>query len=261
MLGAPSDVLLSVGTLTVYWYGVLVALGMIACATVVFVLARAYRQEPILAHLERATFPVCIGAIVGARALFVAYHADYFFQNPLEIPAVWHGGWVWHGALIGGALVLFCMSRRLFWSSADLLAPGLALGQAVGRWGNYANQEAYGMPTSVPWAALIDEAHRLPGYESFSAFHPAFLYESLADLVIFGILLSLLKRRNNFNGSVFLWYVLLYSIARFAIELIRIDAVPVFAEVRAPQWLSLALLLVTSVLLIRKRGLVKNSTV
>ncbi len=111
----------------------------------------------------------------------------------------------------------------------DLVAPGLALAQAVGRWGNFLNQEVYGAPTTLPWAITIDAAHRLPGFEQIATYHPLFLYEFLWNLFIMALLLYLGSRLKDWlkPGDIFRFYLLLYPLARFLLEFLRLDPSPV----------------------------------
>lgn len=258
----------ALGPLQVSVYGILLALGTLSAygATIALLLLRKRAEWPNINYIDSVLLWALIPAVVFARLLFVMYHIDYFGANPQEIIAVWHGGWVWHGALFGGLLgiFLYCKKVRIsFLLLLDILAPGAALGQAIGRWGNFFNQEAYGLPTSLPWGIIIAPDKRLPGYETFTTFHPAFLYESVFDLVLFFFLgLLLLRRREPMDapragppspkgfgaaqreGVVFFLYLLIYSAGRFGIEFLRIDVVPVIGGLRAPQWISLALMII-----------------
>lgn len=234
-------------------YGALIALGFFAAYSITYLLTRKTEAISVV-NLDRMLVWVLILAVIGARALFVLYHLDYFSLHPQEIVAVWHGGWVWHGGLLGGIIGVYAYCKRAgitFLSFLDILAPGVALGQAIGRWGNFFNQEAYGLPTNLPWAITIDQTRRLPGYESFVTFHPTFLYESAFDFLLFLFLGWLLLkrldpgiRRDDKRGVAFFLYLLLYSLARFGIEFLRIDTVPVVAGLRAPQWISVGLIII-----------------
>ncbi|MBI4272431.1 prolipoprotein diacylglyceryl transferase [Candidatus Uhrbacteria bacterium] len=207
---------------------------------------------------------------IGGRALFILYNLSYFFENPSEIPAIWHGGWVWHGALIGGALGLFFYSQAKkisFLLFADLLAPGVVLAQSIGRWGNYFNQELYGLPANAWWAIPISEENRVAGFEAYTYFHPTFLYESLWDFGLFVLLFvavrKMYRQRDRMSqviftlegtqssGTIFALYLILYSLGRFFIEFFRIDSVPVFIIFRLPQWFSVVFVLIGAYILLR----------
>lgn len=257
MISVPLFSELLLGDVRISLYGLLISLGLLVAYSVSILLAR---RTNLAYHVDRMLVWMLIPAIIGARALFVAYHANYFFIHPSEIIAVWHGGWVWHGALIGGlgGIFLYCKKQAIsFFGMLDVCAPGVVLGQAIGRWGNFFNQEAYGYPTTLPWKLFIDIAHRIPGYESFEYFHPTFLYEALADGTIFLILLAVInhsrKGRPFQPGVVFFFYLFLYSLIRLGIEYLRIDLVPVILGLRAPQWISLGLIILSGVWLLQKR--------
>ncbi len=247
----PSAILFQIGGVSLYWYGLMVALGLIAAVLVATLCARRLsriEQVGYDSQISSLIVPLMIAGIIGARILFVAYHADYFIVHPLETLFIWNGGIVWHGGLLGIAIALFFISRRRgyrFWRLADILAPGLALGQALGRWGNYFNQEAYGLPTNAPWGIPIDTAHRMAGYESFEYFHPTFLYESLGDMLIFFFLMFLLARRGMKipPGGIAVIYLGIYSVFRFGVEMLRVDPVPIAWGLRAPQWISAGIII------------------
>jgi phosphatidylglycerol:prolipoprotein diacylglycerol transferase len=153
---------------------------------------------------------------------------QYYFQHPLEILKIWKGGLGIFGGIIGGliALIIYChANKQNFWEWTDIVAPGLLIAQAIGRWGNFVNQEVYGPPTDLPWKIYIDPAHRLPGYENFEYYHPLFLYESLLTL-IGGLLLLYVARKYKdklYIGDVFNMYLIYYPLGRFGLEFIRLD--------------------------------------
>jgi phosphatidylglycerol:prolipoprotein diacylglycerol transferase len=182
---------------------------------------------------------VLIGGIIGARLWHVftpppsmveaGFTTRYYLTHPLSILMTWRGGLGIPGAVLGGviALYFFCRRRKLnFGLWADIAAPALALGQAIGRWGNYVNQEVYGAPSDLPWAITIDPQNRLPGFELYERYHPLFLYESLWSLLTVGILLWIARRWEDrlLNGDVFLIYLILYPVGRFLLEFLRLDS-------------------------------------
>lgn len=179
-------------------------------------------------------------AVVGARLYHVLTPSpsmaqvgitspwDYF-RNPLQMINLRSGGLGIYGGIAGGALGLLIFTYRNRLSAmawADLGVIGVALGQFVGRWGNFFNQELYGQPTDVPWALWIDPVYRLPGYTEFSRFHPAFLYESLWNLMVFVVLLTLERRYRErlFTGDLMATYLILYAIGRTLLETVRLDS-------------------------------------
>jgi prolipoprotein diacylglyceryl transferase len=167
--------------------------------------------------------------IIGARIYHVLTHlGDYFGPgiDPWSSLRIWEGGIAIYGAIGFGALGAWFMCRRSgvrFSSLADSLAPGIAVGQALGRFGNWFNQELYGLPTNLPWGLEIDPAHRVAGYEQYSTFHPTFAYEAIWNLLVAVTLLWADRRFRLGRGKVFALYVALYGFGRFFTEGIRLD--------------------------------------
>jgi prolipoprotein diacylglyceryl transferase len=170
--------------------------------------------------------PVVIAGVVGARIyhLFTGY--KWSKDGIVGTVELWHGGLSIWGAVAGGAIAVFVLSRRRHIDTLglmDAIAPGLVIAQAIGRWGNYFNQELFGRPTTLPWGLEIDVAHRPVGYEQYATFHPTFLYESLWCLLVFGILIWSEKRFAAKRGQVFALYVALYTFGRTFFEWLRVD--------------------------------------
>ena len=167
--------------------------------------------------------------IVGARIYHVLTHlGDYFAPgiDPWSALRIWEGGIAIYGAIGAGALGAWLMCRRAgvrFSSLADALAPGIVIGQALGRFGNWFNQELYGLPTDLPWGLEIDAAHRVAGYQQYSTFHPTFAYESLWNVIVAVALLWADRRFRLGRGKVFALYIALYGFGRFFTEGIRLD--------------------------------------
>jgi len=167
--------------------------------------------------------------IIGARIYHVLTHAgDYFGagRDPWSALRIWEGGIAIYGAIAAGALAAWFMCRRTgvrFSSLADSLAPGIAVGQALGRFGNWFNQELYGLPTDLPWGLEIDLAHRVSGYEQYATFHPTFLYEAIWNALVAVTLIWADRRFRLGRGKVFALYVALYGFGRFFTEGIRLD--------------------------------------
>lgn len=248
----------------VHNYGLSIAIGAIIAYAIGLFLLYRYRKRGLVSPFSFESLILLIVGfgILGARALFIFYNLPYFIEYPLEIPAIWHGGWVWHGGLIGGGMALLIYSRIKkisFFVLTDILVPGLALAQGIGRWGNYFNQELYGKPTDLPWAVFIDPEHRLAGFEIFSYFHPAFLYESLWSLILFIVLFALSiwfvapRGATLRPGLITALYLLFASVARFGIEFIRIDEVPTLWGLRAPQWIAFAFICISIAILLQRR--------
>jgi prolipoprotein diacylglyceryl transferase len=231
----------------IHLYGLMLLLAIVACIWLTWVRWKRVGGDPDLV-LRVAVWGVAAG-IVGARA----YH-DITSWN--EVPnhwwgpfAVWQGGLgVWGGILFGVLVGAWIIRRsgqsvRLF---MDAVAPALLLAQAIGRWGNWWNQELYGKPTDQPWGLKIDVDHRVVGYEDRSTFQPTFLYEFVYDLVGVGILL-LLDRRYRFRPpALFALYVSYYTAGRFVEELIRIDPAHHFAGLRLNAWVSIVVFAIST---------------
>jgi len=202
--------------------------------------ARLYGQDPEIAW--DALPWVLITGIIGARLWHVltppasmieqGITTQYYFSHPLEILAIWKGGLGIPGAVIGGAIGLFFFARvrkLSFLAWTDAIAPGLILAQAIGRWGNFLNQELYGQPSTLPWAIYIDPAHRLPGFQNVATYQPLFLYECLWNLAVMAFLLWVSRRFTDQlkKGYVFQFYLILYPFGRFWLEFLRLDPSPV----------------------------------
>lgn len=184
--------------------------------------------------------------IVGGRLYHVVSDNQIYFgeggSGAAAALRIWDGGLGIWGAVLGGGLGAWIAMRRKgipLPPMADAVAPGLVLAQAIGRWGNYANQELFGAPTAVPWALEIDQAHRPVGYESFETFHPTFLYESVWNLGVFVVLILADRRFRMGHGRVFALYVALYCLGRLWVESLRIDTANHILGLRLNVWTSI----------------------
>ena len=240
MFRSPGPIALSIGPLSIRWYGVLMATAMALGLWLAYRDARRRGLDPeaMLTCSELAL----LGALVGARLYYVLFNLDSYLRDPRRIIAVWEGGLAIHGGIIGGLLVGggYALRRHLpLRRYLDVVAPSLALGQAIGRWGNFFNEEAFGTPTDLPWKLYISPLHRPPIYASADYFHPAFLYESLWDLGTFLILRLVLRDRlARAPGTLFLAYLGIYSAGRFMTEAIRTDPL-MLGPLRVAQLVSL----------------------
>lgn len=250
----PTPVLVSFGSMHVYWYGLFVVLGVLAAMTVALRMAKKLNFSAN--KIFDFSFWVIVAGIFGARIYHVLLQWPYYSQNPNSIFKVWEGGMAIHGAMIGGLLVLFYFSWKEkinFWLLAAIFAPGIALGQAIGRWGNYFNQELFGTPTNLPWGIPINLMNRPINYISSEFFHPTFLYESLGDLAIFIILFVLIskfiKNKKSNYKIIFLSYLILYSALRFGTEFLRTDITVLVFGFRWPQIFSLLIIIVSLILM------------
>lgn len=256
MVPPVDPVLVRLGPLAIHWYGVLIVTGVLLGA--VYAARRAPRQGISPDHIWNGLVVCVVLGIIGARLYHVFSSPQggglgwsWYREHPEDIVKIWQGGLGIYGAIIGGVLgvVLYARYYRLpILTLLDLGAPGLSLGQAIGRWGNFINQELYGPPTgSSWWGVRIDSDHRLAMYPisqfpEDTLFHPTFLYESLWCLALF-LVLALLARRLEKRlrpGDIVAGYVIGYSLGRFWIELFRPDAWMI-GPLAAAQWMGLLL--------------------
>ena len=243
-LGDP--VAFEIAGIAVRWYALFILGGIASAVWVIRALARRRGMDPEFI-LDIAPW-VVIGAIAGARLYYVLLEWDYFSRYPDRALNIRLGGLSIHGAIAVGVALVILLCRRAgyrFLPWADLIVVGLALGQAIGRWGNWANQEAFGTPTDLPWAVTIDPNRRPAAYPDVATFHPTFLYESLFDLANAAFLAWLVLRmpRGRFlrEGDALWSYLLLYGIARFLIERVRTDSLYI-GPLPAAYWASFLLI-------------------
>ena len=229
----PPEILVSLGSLEIRTYGVILAMAIGSAFLWGDRRAKNRGIDPQLAG--DIFFWAIIGALLGARLGFVLQEFGYFRDHLGEILAIWQGGLSFHGGLVGALIagLIFLRVKKqlaLFWPLADAAAAPLLLGAAIGRLGNWANQELYGYPTTKPWAIVIDAAHRLPGFETFTTFHPTFAYEALLNVLGILILLFFIEKNQPLTatsyklqaGRNFLFVLAWYSIARGITEIWRI---------------------------------------
>ncbi len=259
-----------IGPVYIRFYGILIMLGAVAAA---FMAEHEARRRKLNSEFVwDALILVLVAGIIGARLWHIftpppsmlvldpstGHYVNPYFINGtpqiLDILSIWKGGLGIPGAIIGGALALYFYCRRrkmsfLMW--ADIAVPGVALAQAIGRWGNFFNQELYGKPSTLPWAIYINPANRVPGFTQYSTFQPMFLYESLWDLLTMGLLLFISRRYPNKlkNGDLLLIYLVTYPFARFWFEFLKLDA-PVVGTIDINQAVMLVIFVIAVALLI-----------
>lgn len=242
---------LSIGSVTIYYYGVILALAILL--GYVWARKRAPRYGVRAEVFDAVLLIVTPLALIGARLYFVLFNLEYFSARPGEIFDFRGGGMAIHGALIGGALgmvLVWQYYRRKkplkFSALLDIMAPVLPLSQAVGRFANYVNQEAFGGPTSLPWGIYIDPERRPVAYLQSERFHPTFAYEALWNLLGVVLILYVEKRLRargfRLGGVVFATYLAWYSVGRFWIEALRTDAL-LLGPLRIAQLVSVLALL------------------
>ena len=243
LLRSPGSQLVNLGFFSIKWYGLLIALSIILGLNLSKKLARYRGIDP---HLVSEILPsLILSSIIGARIYYVIFEYRQFsgdnfftpikiFNIYLNIPsflAIWEGGIAIHGALLGGflSIYLFCKSKKIpLKIFLDLLMPSVILGQAIGRWGNFFNNEAFGIPTNLPWKVFIPLSNRPIIFSNYQFFHPTFLYESLWNLLIFILLIYVFNKQNKDHsilpGLITCIYLITYSFGRFWIEGLRIDS-------------------------------------
>ncbi len=232
------------------FYGLLVAAAVVAA----YFLALGFwpREKKVF---EALLLPLLLAGVIGGRVGFVLTNLSYYLAQPAEIFFFRQGGLSIHGAAVASALMLWfwARSRKIsFLALADKLSLLLVLGQAIGRFGNFFNQEAFGLPTQLPWRIFIEPAFRPIQWQNEGFFHPLFLYEALGNLLIFSSLLWF-ARRPLPTGFVFALYLILYSLLRFFLEFLRLETLS-FGWLTLAQWVSL-LLAFLGLGLIMRRGI------
>ncbi|PSB01946.1 prolipoprotein diacylglyceryl transferase [Merismopedia glauca] len=236
---SPGPIIFQIGSFTVRWYGLLIAFAVLIGVTLSQYLAKKRQLDPDI--MGDLAIWLVVAAIPCARLYYVIFQWSEYAQRPGDIIAIWKGGIAIHGAIIGGVLatLIFAKVKKLsFWQLLDLVVPSAILGQAIGRWGNFFNSEAFGPPTDLPWKLYIPKyviengqsiARRPLGFENIEYYHPTFLYESLWDLFVLGILIFLFFRGLKGKpilklGTLALVYMVGYSAGRFWIEALRTDS-------------------------------------
>ena len=231
-----------VGPFKVHFYALCILTGMILAIWIAEKrLVQRGAKSGIALDIALWTIPI---AIIGARIFHVLTHSgDYFFPGAdlTAVFRIWEGGIAIYGGLIGGAVGAWIGTKRSgirFWSFADAVAPGILLAQAIGRWGNYFNQELFGQPTTLPWGLEIDSTNPAfpPGLPAETLFHPTFLYESLWSAIGVVILLALDRRLGLRWGSMFGAYLMYYSLGRIITENLRIDPSDLILGIRTNVW-------------------------
>jgi phosphatidylglycerol:prolipoprotein diacylglycerol transferase len=214
-------ILLELGPLKIFTYGLLVATGFFIAILLASKQGEKEGMDPQV--IMDLCFYILLSAIIGARVLYVVVEYKYFVDHPLDIFKVWKGGLVFYGGLVLGVIVAMriAISKKLpIWKTADILAPSIAIGQAIGRWGCLFAGCCYGTKTDLPWGITFSDPKSLAPLNV--ALHPTQIYLSLNAILIFGILVWFRKRK-KFDGQLFCLYGILYSIGRFIIEYFRSD--------------------------------------
>ena len=229
---APDPVAFSIFGLDIMWYGLLIGIGFMLAVIISYMRAPKYGIDPDF--ILTLTIWIIPSAVIGARLYYVIFSWDDFSGNLSEIFNIRNGGLAVHGGLILCLIVSYFVCRHYkvkFLDAADLIAPVIPLAQAIGRWGNFFNEEAHGGPTDLPWAQIIDG----------TGYHPTFLYESIWCFLLFIFLMYFSKNNRRFPGQIVCLYGILYSVERFFVEGLRTDSLMI-GPLRQAQVLSLALI-------------------
>jgi len=257
------------GPFAVHWYGIIIVTAVLVAAYVASLEARRRGQDPD--HAWNALLLCLVLGIIGARLYHVFSSPrggmmgwNYYRQNPIAILQIWHGGLGIYGAVAGGILGVYTYARLnnlSFLQWTDIGAPGLILAQAIGRWGNFINQELYGHPTNLPWGITITPPYRIPPYDNLTLypattrFHPAFLYESLWNLLGFLLFMYVARRYSDrvLDGDLFCLYAIWYPVGRIFVEALRPDAWLIRGIPAAQIFAALAIVVSVSAILYRHR--------
>jgi prolipoprotein diacylglyceryl transferase len=221
---SPSSGRIEIGPVNLTAYGVLVALGIFAGIVLAQRRWTARGGDP--AVVGNVAMWAVVAGVLGARLIWVIPRLERFEGRWLAVLFVWEGGLAFFGGLLAGAVAGLVAARRAgvdVTRFADAVIPAIPLGQAIGRWGNYMNQELFGRPTDLPWGLEIDPQRRPERFADAETFHPTFLYESLWNLVTVAVLLRVDARRRLRPGQLVALYAVLYGAGRFALELLRVD--------------------------------------
>ncbi len=253
MFQAHSQVLCNFFGINIYFYGVILAIAIIVGTLVADFIGNKFFSLKKETVIDMSPYLVIMG-IIGARAYYCLLNYDFYLRFPTEILAIRHGGISIHGAILGGLIGLIIFAKRhniSILKLCDASAVGLVIAQAIGRWGNFFNSEAFGLPTNLPWKLYIAEQYRPIPYTEYSFFHPTFLYESILNFVIFIILLLLIKKQTfKKEGNIALIYLILYSIVRIFVENFRIDSVMYLHGIPIAIVVSIGIILLSTIFLI-----------
>ncbi|MGE6488973.1 prolipoprotein diacylglyceryl transferase [Paenisporosarcina sp. NPDC076898] len=260
LLGAIDPIAISLGPISVRWYGVIIAFGIVLAFLVAQreMVKRGFHEE-FLTDLLIWAVPL---AILGARLYYVLFKWEDYAGSPGNILKVWEGGLAIHGALIASFITAYVFTKRRkvsFLKLADVVAPSILIGQTVGRWGNFMNQEAHGGPVSRAFLEnmflpeWIINQMRIDGVY----YHPTFLYESIWNFTGV-VILILLRRVNLLRGEMFMFYLIWYSVGRFFIEGMRTDSLYLIGELRTAQVVSIATVVVALIIIIYRRLTIKE---
>jgi len=252
---SPENGVLHLGPLPLHMYGLMIAAGVLVAAKIgrTRYMRKGGPRDDAAARergeeFDSLAFWAVVAGIIGARLYHVITDYQLFEGHWERTVQIWRGGLGIWGAVVGGAIAIFIVCRRrhlVFADVADAIVPGLAFAQAIGRWGNYFNQELFGGPSSLPWAVEIDPVHRPAGYERYSTFQPTFLYESLWCLALGFALLWIDRRYKLVRGQLVTLYAAGYTAFRFVMEEMRIDPAHTIGPLRVNAWVSIGVFVIS----------------
>ena len=225
IIQSPGEIAFYIFNFPVYSYGIILAFAVFLGVCTAEILAKKFSDIPENFFVDNSP-AVIIAGIFGARLYYCIVNYPYYIHNPLEIFDIRQGGLSIHGMLIAGIVTVYFLAKKYrvnLLRLLDVLACSVILAQSAGRWGNFFNSEAFGYPTGGNWGVFIPVPQRPVEFLNYELFHPAFLYESFLDLVIFAVLIFILRRTRA--GCTFFWYLILYSVVRIFVEYFRIDSV------------------------------------
>jgi prolipoprotein diacylglyceryl transferase len=265
---SPSSGSLSIGPLRLNAYGLMIAIGVIVAVRIAGRRAEKFGVATMEDFSSIATWAVPAG-IIGGRAYHVITDVQLFRDNWIDALKIWQGGLgIWGGVFVGVLVGYWRAKVRSLdaWWILSCAAPAIPVAQAIGRWGNWWNQELFGRPTDLPWALSVSNGTAIKaGYPAGTTFHPTFLYESLACLALAALLLVVERRFSPARGRLIAWYAAGYTIFRFFIEGLRVDSAHSAGGLRLNQWVSLVVFSVAVIWLVmdarRSRGGAEPSTV
>lgn len=245
-------ILFKLGFLEIRYYGLMYAVALLVGIQMIFKELKRRKVKYVEDDILNVVMFSFLGGLFFARLYYVLFNLSYYLQNPGEIIAVWHGGLAIHGGIIGGVLCGYFVTKKYkinTWQFADVVAPYLLLGQVFGRFGNFMNGDAHGLPTKMPWGIVFPSdtpaGMQFPG----QPLHPTMLYELVLNLIFFFILhrLRLGKYR---DGYIFCWYLIFYAISRFIVSFFRADDL-MLGVLRTPHVVSI-LMIIVSIIFIKK---------
>ena len=242
IIQSPGEIAFYIFNFPVYSYGIILAFAVFLGVCTAEILAKKFSDIPENFFVDNSP-AVIIAGILGARLYYCIVNYPYYIHNPLGIFDIRQGGLSIHGMLIAGIVTVYFLAEKYrvnLLRLLDVLACSVILAQSAGRWGNFFNSEAFGYPTGGNWGVFIPVSQRPVEFLNYEFFHPAFLYESFLDLVVFAVLIFILRRTRA--GCTFFWYLILYSVVRIFVESFRIDSVLNIAGIPVAQWVSVLMI-------------------